>query len=153
MIYNIRPMSESDIDQVYAIETEVHIAPWTKNILRDCVRVGYRCLVLEVQIDAHWIFAGYIISRYTTTYCHILNFCITKSLQHQGYGRHFFQYLLNSLIESSTLEHVVLEVRPSNQTALHLYESMGFQRMEIKSDYYKDKDGTEDAILLKKMLH
>lgn len=46
MTWRIRNMSESDIDKVYAIETSVHIAPWSKDILRDCVLVGYKCLVL-----------------------------------------------------------------------------------------------------------
>ncbi|RYW12480.1 ribosomal-protein-alanine N-acetyltransferase, partial [Legionella pneumophila] len=47
MILNIRRMKDSDIENVYSIETNVHIAPWSKDILRDCVLVGYDCRVLE----------------------------------------------------------------------------------------------------------
>ncbi|HAU1691575.1 TPA: ribosomal-protein-alanine N-acetyltransferase, partial [Legionella pneumophila] len=32
-------------------------------------------------------------------------------------------------------------------------ETMGFEKVEIKKDYYKDKNTVEDAILLKKLLH
>lgn len=43
-------MTESDIDAVYAIEKDVHIAPWSRDILRDCVRVGYDCRVFESNV-------------------------------------------------------------------------------------------------------
>ncbi|HAT8995733.1 TPA: ribosomal-protein-alanine N-acetyltransferase, partial [Legionella pneumophila subsp. pneumophila] len=49
MILNIRRMKDSDIENVYSIETNVHIAPWSKDILRDCVLVGYDCRVLEIN--------------------------------------------------------------------------------------------------------
>lgn len=152
MTYNIRRMIESDIDEVYEIEADVHITPWNKGILRDCVLVGYNCLVLEVKIDDHWVLGGYIICRHSNHFCHILNFCIAKPLQSQGYGRKFLQELLNFLTSFNDIEHVILEVRPSNNAALRLYESMGFKQTEIKRDYYKDNDKIEDAILLKKDL-
>ena len=57
-------MRDTDIDDVYAIETNVHIAPWSKEILRDCVFVGYDCRVLEIHIENIPTIAGYIISRF-----------------------------------------------------------------------------------------
>ena len=152
MSYNIRPMNESDIDAVHAIETEVHIAPWSRNILRDCVLVGYDCRIIEMQRDNHTFLGGYIICRHHNNCCHILNFCIGKSFQSQGYGRAFLHSVLDSLIELRTINHVILEVRPSNHSALRLYENMGFEQTGIKPGYYKDNGTIEDAILLKKIL-
>lgn len=153
MILNIRRMKDSDIENVYSIETNVHLAPWSKDILRDCVLVGYDCRVLEINNGDSPILAGYIISRISNNSCHILNLCIAKPLQSKGLGRKLLQTVLYSLSKYTQTESVILEVRPSNITALHLYETMGFERVEIKKDYYKDKNGTEDAILLKKMIH
>ncbi len=45
---------------------------------------------------------------------------------------------------------MVLEVRPSNHAAVHLYTSLGFELVDIKKNYYKDKDGCEDAMFFKK---
>ncbi|KGP64374.1 GCN5 family acetyltransferase [Legionella norrlandica] len=153
MILNIRRMKDSDIENVYSIESNVHIAPWSKDILRDCVLVGYDCRVLEINNGDSAILAGYIISRISNNCCHILNLCIAKPLQSKGLGRKLLQTLLYSLSQYTQTESVILEVRPSNSAALHLYETMGFERIEIKKNYYKDKSSVEDAILLKKILH
>ncbi|AMQ27787.1 ribosomal protein S18-alanine N-acetyltransferase [Legionella pneumophila serogroup 1] len=153
MILNIRRMKDSDIENVYSIETNVHIAPWSKDILRDCVLVGYDCRVLEINNGDSSILAGYIISRISNNSCHILNLCIAKPLQSKGLGRKLLQTVLYSLSKYTQTESVILEVRPSNSAALHLYETMGFEKVEIKKDYYKDKNTVEDAILLKKLLH
>ncbi|MFO2523169.1 ribosomal protein S18-alanine N-acetyltransferase, partial [Legionella pneumophila serogroup 1] len=152
-ILNIRRMKDSDIENVYSIETNVHIAPWSKDILRDCVLVGYDCRVLEINNGDSSILAGYIISRISNNSCHILNLCIAKPLQSKGLGRKLLQTVLYSLSKYTQTESVILEVRPSNSAALHLYETMGFEKVEIKKDYYKDKNSVEDAILLKKLLH
>lgn len=152
MILNIRRMKESDIDNVYSIETSVHIAPWSRDILRDCVLVGYDCRVLEINNGDSPILGGYIISRISNHSCHILNVCIAKPLQSKGLGRKLLQTVIYSLSKFSDATSVVLEVRPSNLSALHLYQSMGFELAETKKDYYKDEHGVEDAILLKKIL-
>lgn len=152
MTWRVRPMVDTDIDNVYAIETSVHIAPWSKNILRDCVLVGYNCLVLEINVDNQWVLGGYIICRHKDECCHILNFCIAKLRQSQGYGRKFLQQLLDVLTQNEEIKYIILEVRPSNKVALHLYETLGFELAEIKQEYYKDNNQTEDAILLKKIL-
>ncbi|MCE0723870.1 MULTISPECIES: ribosomal protein S18-alanine N-acetyltransferase [Legionella] len=152
MTFNIRRMAESDIDAVYAIEKEVHIAPWDRDILRDCVRVGYDCRVFEVILESSLMICGYIISRHSNNCCHILNFCIAKPYQSQGYGRQFLHQVLSSLTESQYIDHVILEVRPSNKAALHLYQSMGFEQIEIKPAYYIEENNIEDAIVLKKKL-
>ncbi|KTD50887.1 ribosomal protein S18-alanine N-acetyltransferase [Legionella quateirensis] len=152
MILNIRRMKESDIDNVYSIETNVHIAPWSKDILRDCVLVGYDCRVLEINNGDSPILGGYIISRISNNSCHILNFCIAKPLQSKGLGRKLLQTVLYSLSKFTETKNVVLEVRPSNYTAIHLYQSLGFETVEIKKDYYKDNNGVEDAMLLRKNL-
>ncbi|HGI8224230.1 TPA: GNAT family N-acetyltransferase, partial [Legionella pneumophila] len=93
------------------------------------------------------------ISRISNNSCHILNLCIAKPLQSKGLGRKLLQTVLYSLSKYTQTESVILEVRPSNSAALHLYETMGFEKVEIKKDYYKDKNSVEDAILLKKLLH
>ncbi|HRD68616.1 MAG TPA: ribosomal protein S18-alanine N-acetyltransferase [Legionella sp.] len=152
MILNIRHMKDSDIDNVYAIETDVHIAPWSRDILRDCVLVGYDCRVLELNNGDSPILGGYIISRLSENNCHILNFCIAKPLQSKGLGRKLLQTMIYSLSKFTHVDSVILEARPSNRAALHLYTSVGFQKIEIKKDYYKDKDHVEDAILLKKLI-
>jgi ribosomal-protein-alanine N-acetyltransferase len=41
-----------------------------------------------------------------------------------------------------------LEVRPSNISAIALYENMGFCEMAVRRGYYPAPNGREDAILM-----
>lgn len=147
-------MYSADIDEVYSIETSVHITPWSKDIIRDCILVGYDCRVLEFYKEKTHKAAiiGYIISRYHNTSYHILNFCIAKNMQSQGIGSQFLRSLFHSLEKNKNIIDSILEVRPSNTAALHLYQRIGFKQIDTKKDYYKDRNSQEDAIVLKKIL-
>lgn len=150
MNLKIRPMYDVDIEHVYAIESSVHITPWSKSIIRDCVAVGYDCRVLEILNTDQTVIIGYVISRHHNKIYHILNFCIAKTMQSKGIGKQFLTTLLGSLENNKNVDYAILEVRHSNTTALRLYEKMGFKQVEVKKDYYKDTHSKEDAIVLQK---
>jgi ribosomal-protein-alanine N-acetyltransferase len=144
-------MQIDDIDQVYAIELMSHRAPWTRNILCDCLLVRYDCRVLELPGLLGYQIAGYLICRYDQDVCHVLNLCIAPDVQKSGYGHFLLSDLLDSL-SGSCLQAVILEVRPSNPAAIHLYKKLNFLKVDIKKDYYCDEQGIEDAIILEKKL-
>ena len=141
-------MHTSDISNVYAIELHAHKTPWSKEILRDCVLVGYDCRVIEINN----VLTGYIISRFADGICHILNICIATSMQSQGWGKQLLHSFIDSLQLNTQVRSVILEVRPSNSAAIHLYMKMGFTQIDLKKDYYKDANSMEDAIVLEKVL-
>jgi ribosomal-protein-alanine N-acetyltransferase len=41
-----------------------------------------------------------------------------------------------------------LEVRPSNISAIALYENIGFNEMAVRRGYYPAQNGREDAVLM-----
>jgi ribosomal-protein-alanine N-acetyltransferase len=43
---------------------------------------------------------------------------------------------------------IYLEVRMSNHAAIQLYDKHGFNEMSIRKDYYRAKEGREDAVLM-----
>lgn len=148
-----RSMQQSDIDSVFDIETSAHRTPWSRDILSDCVLVGYDCRVLELVRNRKKKVVGYVICRHSLAVCHILNLCVSPPHQSKGYGQLLLRAVLDSLRSNSTIHSVILEVRPSNLAALALYKKYGFQRDTIKKNYYMDSNGgLEDAILLKKIL-
>ena len=152
MTLHVRPMRVDDVDSVYAIELIAHRVPWSREIIRDCVLVKYDCRILEIEADTVPALASYIVSRYDLNTCHVLNLCVTPHMQGKGYGRFLLQNLINSQ-EGTSINRMILEVRPSNTRALNLYQKMGFQQIGIKKDYYKDIDGTEDGVVLEKILN
>ena len=143
---NVRAMLSSDVDAVYAIEVGAHRSPWTREILRDCVLVKYDCCVLEDDaLDTPLI--GYIICRLYENNCHLLNLCIASAFQNKRYGTFLLNHRLDAL-KSTPVNHVFLEVRPSNLPAIHLYQQVGFQQTGVKRGYYRDDQNIEDAIVL-----
>ena len=151
MTFRVRAMQQSDIASVYAIELAAHRAPWSSNILSDCVLVGYDCRVLEVDTGGCFEIASYVISRYNENLCHVLNLCVAPALQGKGYGRHLLQNVIDSPAKEA-VNTMVLEVRPSNHVALSLYQKMGFEQVAIKYGYYRDEDGIEDGVVLQRII-
>lgn len=151
MTKRVRAMLQSDIDTVYAVELAAHRAPWSSDILSDCVLVGYDCRILEIDNGKGFEIASYIISRYNDTSCHVLNLCVAPALQGKGHGPCLLQHVIDSPARS-VVDTIILEVRPSNQHALHVYQKMGFEQVATKRDYYRDDNGVEDAVVLQKKI-
>ncbi len=76
---------------------------------------------------------------------HITLLAIHPDYQRQGLGRSLLSALLQ-LARAQGLERATLEVRPSNQAALSLYQKFGFQEAGRRRRYYQDND--EDALIL-----
>ena len=81
----------------------------------------------------------------TVDQLHIVTLAVTPSRQREGIG----QWLLLECFaigEQAGLRTVALEVRPSNERAIRLYERFGFRRTGRLKDYYT-RD-VEDAIVM-----
>ena len=44
---HLRPMRESDLDEIMRIELRAYPFPWTRGIFRDCMHAGYPMWVQE----------------------------------------------------------------------------------------------------------
>ena len=139
---SLRPMTMADINSVMQIEVSVYQFPWTKAILADCLRVGYDCWVV---IENERIIGHGVISV-AAGESHILNLAISPDRQGQGIGRQLLTHLMNTArIKSAQM--MLLEVRPSNKAAIHIYESTGFNEIGCRKAYYPASKGREDALL------
>jgi ribosomal-protein-alanine N-acetyltransferase len=52
------------------------------------------------------------------------------------------------IAKNNQAANMFLEVRPSNISAIALYENMGFNEMAIRRGYYPAKNSREDAVLM-----
>lgn len=136
-------MRERDLARVAEIERGAYEFPWSPGVFRDCLRVGYNCWVVEIGDEVQ----AYGIMSVAAGESHVLNLCVTPAWQGYGLGRR----LLDKLLEVAGDHYaavMMLEVRPSNPRALHLYESMGFSEIGVRRAYYPARNGREDALLL-----
>lgn len=76
---------------------------------------------------------------------HITIVAIHPNYQRQGLGKLLLCVLLKDAIRGN-LERATLEVKPSNQAAVSLYEKFGFTEAGRRRGYYQDTG--EDALIL-----
>jgi ribosomal-protein-alanine N-acetyltransferase len=139
----LRPMRDSDLDAVMAIEQRAYPFPWTRGIFRDCLKAGYPAWVLT----EHQLVIGYGILSVAADEAHILNVCVSPERQGRGHGRYLLRALVNSARDQRA-SRVFLEVRPSNLGAICLYHSEGFNEIGRRPRYYPARDGREDALVM-----
>ena len=138
-----RPMREADLGDVLAIEREAYEFPWSREIFRDCIRVGYSCRVLEFEGGVN----AYGMLQVAAGKARLLNLCVRRKLHRRGLGRRLLALLID-VARSHRSRAVFLEVRPSNAAARRLYDSMGFAEVGVSRGYYPARTGREDAVIL-----
>ncbi|MEX0386590.1 ribosomal protein S18-alanine N-acetyltransferase [Spiribacter onubensis] len=140
----IRPMRPRDVGAVHEVESSAYDYPWTLNIFRDCLRMGYECWV-QLATDR---IVGHFILAMGPGEAHVLNLAVHPGWHNHGLGRALLERALERA-ERLGAESVFLEVRPSNSPAVHLYMSSGFRRVGRRRDYYPSECGREDALVMR----
>ena len=144
---HIRPMVEIDLPEIAAIEQASYAFPWSENIFRDCLRVGYVCCVAEIDD----IVVGYGIMSTGAGEAHVLNLCVGEEWRNRGLGGQMLAHLVEFARSLGVVE-AFLEVRPSNTAAIRLYQSQGFSQIGVRRGYYQAVGGREDAVVLRRTL-
>ena len=143
----IRAMRENDVDAVFALEREAYPFPWSRGIFLDCLRVPYECRVLEEDGGL----VGYSVVSLALDEAHLLNLCIAVSAQGRGLGGFLLDHVLRE-VRAAGARVIYLEVRPSNEAAISLYDRAGFLRVGLRRNYYRAARGREDALVLARTL-
>lgn len=141
----LREMLVEDLDQVMKIERELFSPPWTREgFFTYLTHKDAMFLVVEEK--------GEILA-----YCGLLmvldegditNVAVRPDRQREGIG-HFLMDSLIRLAEEQGVTTIHLEVRVGNDTAIRLYERMGFTRDGIRKQYYTNP--VEDALLMTRL--
>ena len=134
---------EENLAEVVKIENRCHLTPWTsKNFIDSyCAKNLFKVLKNENDI------IGYYIALFALDECELLNITITSKLQKKGFGELMLKDLFREC-RKANIVNIFLEVRKSNLLAIRLYKKSGFNEIGIRNNYYQNKDGKEDAILM-----
>ena len=147
----MRAMTKSDLPEVLRIEHQSYQLPWTKQIFRDCLKVGYHMLVLDSEDGL----SGFVIFSSAAGESHILNLCIDPAGRRQGFAEALLTQAIATVIVAGA-SVMFLEVRVSNRAAIRLYEKLGFVEAGRRPNYYKVRGKTssgpgssrEDALVM-----
>jgi ribosomal-protein-alanine N-acetyltransferase len=136
-------MQFADIGEVRAIELDVFPTPWPSNAyqreLSSNRSAHYFCLWQSSSIAAY----GGLWS--VGEEAHVTTIGVRRREQGKGLGKAMFMALVNRSYALGA-NFVSLEVRPTNEPAIQLYESFGFKVMGRRRGYYTDNG--EDAMVM-----
>ena len=143
----IRALVKDDIDQIMDFSLGPNESAWSKKALEIALEgVLGGTYLADVGLDATTgQVMAYAVASYAVDQADVQHIAVNQSFRGQSLGRQLLQALIKGLV-SRGAETVFLEVQPSNQVAVNLYQSMGFECIQKRRDYYPGVDGVrEDA--------
>ncbi len=139
----MRAMTAADLPAVLAIEQAVQPYPWTAGNFRDALQAGYVARVLEND----GVVQAFMVWFPLPDEAELLNIAVAASAQRRGLGRQVLQELLDTARQQGR-QRVFLEVRVSNVPAIELYLHAGFAVNGERRNYYKNANGSENALVM-----
>jgi ribosomal-protein-alanine N-acetyltransferase len=137
------PMTTVDLDSVLEIESVSHIHPWTKGNFSDSLAAGHWAYCVRPQLEDS-IKGSYLDPEVLWAYCilfpavdelHLLNITVSAKLRRLGIGAKMM-YAIEGVAAQQKMSRIILEVRPSNVGALLLYQSLGYEQIGLRKNYY-----------------
>ncbi len=139
---DIQRLELGDVSAIEAIEQRTMPAPWSRMMfVSEIVKATSICL--GAFVDGQLV--GYVIvSRYVDAW-HVMNLVVVPEHRRRGIATRLLGTLFD-LTADDDRRGFTLEVRVSNDAAILLYESLGFQGQGIRRGYYTDN--REDALIM-----
>ena len=137
----LRRLTYADLPGVVAIERRTFPAPWSLAMFE--LELSKPAGVCLVATDGDEL-VGYVICSRHDTVWHLMDIAVDEPWRRSGVARALVQAVLDRLPGPD--EHITLEVRPSNDGAIKLYEGFGFKAAGIRRRYYQDNG--EDAVIM-----
>ncbi|MGH9398297.1 MAG: ribosomal protein S18-alanine N-acetyltransferase [Terriglobia bacterium] len=143
----IRTFAPSDLPELLSVQAKslpgeswhgedyLHLSQQTGGL----VLVAERPDVLPARL------VGFAAMRQALDHAELLNLAVDPAHRRSGAGRALLVESCNRVRQTGA-SSIFLEVRPSNQSALHLYYSAGFTMHSIRKNYYTQP--VEDAYVL-----
>ena len=129
----IRPLAENEISAVAELEKLCFSTPWSEKSIRDSFfSDNNRFFVCEADGQL----AGYIGMSVSLDEGYILNVAVHPDHRGKGFGKALVRFLIDEF--GDRLSFITLEVRPSNTTAVSLYEGFGFEKVGERRNYYRN---------------
>ncbi|MFN2471076.1 MAG: ribosomal protein S18-alanine N-acetyltransferase [Gaiellaceae bacterium] len=140
----IRALRAADLGAVERIERRSYPTPWSRSMFAtELAKPSSICLgAFDPETGA---LLGYlIISRYVDAW-HVMNVAVDDEQRGRGIATRLFDRLWD-LTAGDGDRGYTLEVRVSNESAIRLYERLGFRSRGVRRAYYTDN--REDALIM-----
>lgn len=146
--WSLRPGTPDDLEQLASIESQVHIAPWSRTHFQEELEKPYSHLWVYTDNETDAEIAGYVCFWTLFEELSLLNVVVAQSYRRFGFAKEMLQKMIQLGIQKN-LKRIVLDVRKSNESAIALYQSQGFAIRHVQKNFYSNG---EDAYQMEKRL-
>lgn len=137
-----REITLEDVDRVLEIEEECFSTPWKREDFEKMVTDPHKTYIMAVKDS--YIIGGAGLQEIVGE-GEITNVAISNEYRGNGYSKPMIEALLSKGKEMGC-EAFTLEVRVSNEPAIKLYRSVGFEDSGIRPGFYQHPK--EDALIM-----
>jgi ribosomal-protein-alanine N-acetyltransferase len=131
---SIRALELDDLGDIETIEQRAYPTPWSRSMFASELAKPTSICLGAFEGDE---LVGYVInSRYVDAW-HIMNVAVMPERQRRGIATALLERLFE-LTRHDERRGFTLEVRVSNEGAIHLYEELGFEARGVRRGYYTD---------------
>lgn len=138
----IRLLCDDDLPSILAIEKRSHLTPWSEQNFRGSINGRHIGLGL---FSGEQSLMAYAVVSIVADEAELLLFVVDAPYQGKKVGRLFVTALIDKIHNAASA--LFLEVRAGNVPAISLYESVGFNQVGERLNYYVTPWGREDALI------
>lgn len=139
----LRPAQAGDAKAIAEMEKICFTVPWSYEAILAELTENHRAFYLIAESNGEII--GYAGVWMILDEGHITNVAVLPKYRGRKTGTAIVKQLLKITEARGIIRHT-LEVRKSNQSAIALYEKLGFQTAGVRKGYYMDNG--EDALIM-----
>ena len=137
-------LNESHVEAIAQLEKICFTDPWSVNSIGSEVKNPLSLWLVAMDGDN---LAGYVGSQSVLGWADMMNLAVAPEYRRLGVGEKLVSELIIKLKEIQVI-CLTLEVRVSNEAAIHLYTKLGFSEVGRRPGYYHNP--REDALILRK---
>ncbi len=134
---SLRPGTEEDIPGILQIEKQSHPEPWSDSHFRQELSVPYSRILVLTDDETDSIILGYLVYWLQAEAVSLLNVTVAPACRGLGFSRILIGAMVNEAVREE-IPKVILEVRESNETAIRVYERMGFKKTHERKGFYSN---------------
>lgn len=144
MKVNVVPMTADHLDELARLEKVCFSRPWSRQMLAE--ELDNACAAFLVALEeATEKVVGYAGLLVMADEGYITNVAVFPEYRRQGIAGQLLEVFLR-FAQANALAFLTLEVRPSNEAAIALYQGYGFEEKGRRKNYYDFPK--EDALIL-----
>ena len=136
----LRRLTYADLPLVISIERRSFSSPWSPGMF--VLEMSKESSVTLAAVIDNRPVAYAVFSRYDAAW-HLMNIAVAPEHRRHRIASTLIEGALEQIGKDSP---VTLEVRPSNRSAIELYETLGFRTYGFRKGYYPDNG--EDAMIM-----